>query len=396
MSDLHLRWYTNGAAVTAVALPFDLDEVLAAWSGLRVAMAREVPAAFTRDEWAYLIAALDAHRLRAIFERSFGAPCGPPADGAVAVLRPRGLVAVWLPNNVSLLGPLSLVLLSLTGAPLALKAGSSGEDLGEAFLSFALAHLGHGPLRAHLEGAVERLRAERDDPRVAALAARAAVRIVFGSDAAAAAIHALPHPLESVPVSFADRRSEAWLDRDALTDEALAALIKVFAVYGQAGCTSPRKVVLLDGTAGEARALRDRLAALWPRTVRDVPQHVASANLLGWQWAAALGWDAVLPERCGAVLAVPPAGAALPEEPASPLFLPVVGASLEEAVAALPPHAQTLGHAFSTGALARGTALLARTRLKRVVPIARMHEFGPVWDGQPFWRAAFEETELCP
>ena len=38
----------------------------------------------------------------------------------------------------------------------------------------------------------------------------------------------------------------------------------------------------------------------------------------------------------------------------------------------------------------------ACTRAKRVVPIARMHHFGPVWDGRGFWREAFEEVPVDP
>jgi hypothetical protein len=36
----------------------------------------------------------------------------------------------------------------------------------------------------------------------------------------------------------------------------------------------------------------------------------------------------------------------------------------------------------------------ATTGLKRIVSISRMHRFGPVWDGQSYWRQAFEEIEV--
>lgn len=388
MSD-RLHVFEAGRAV-AVALPFDLDAAIRDWASLRPAMARKVADGFTRDEWAYVISFLDAELLRAPFRDAFGEATAAPSRPPRLLLRPRGRTAVWLPSNVSLLGPLTTILLSLTGNPLRLKIASSGGDLTSAFLAFARANLPAGALRTWVEG-VRLEQFDREDPRNRELAAEAMVRIVFGSDAAAAAIHALPHPVDSVGVSFADRRSEAWLDAAAADDATLAALVKVFAIYGQAGCTSPRRVVLLDGGAADARALRDRLAAAWPRAVRDVAMHLASANVMGRQWAAALGWDAVVTPRNGAVLAC---GRGLPE-PDAPLFLPIDALPLDEAVASLPENVQTLGLAAATARGPRfGLELAARTGVKRVVPIARMHHFGAVWDGRAFWREAFEEVPV--
>ena len=98
--------------------PFDLEAVLADWAALRPAMTRTVPDGFERDEWAYLIQFLDRDNLKGAFTASFGEPVEPVepgADGTGVLARPRGTVAVWLPNNVSLLGPLTLILLTLTG-----------------------------------------------------------------------------------------------------------------------------------------------------------------------------------------------------------------------------------------------------------------------------------------
>ena len=63
---------------------------------------------------------------------------------------------------------------------------------------------------------------------------------MFGGDEAAEAIDRLPHPPGSVGYYFVDKRSEAWLEAAALDDETLGTLIKVFTIYGRAGCTSPR------------------------------------------------------------------------------------------------------------------------------------------------------------
>ena len=159
------------------------------------------------------------------------------------------------------LGPLTLILASLSGNPVWLKAGSRSEDLAAAFLDFCRTTLPQGPLAdTFLQSRVRLDSFDRDDPRVREMAASAAVRIVFGSDEAVAAIDALPHPPESISFAFSDRRSEAWLEPSRVDDATLENLAKVFAIYGQAGCTSPRRVVLIDGTIDDRHGVaRDRL-----------------------------------------------------------------------------------------------------------------------------------------
>ncbi len=383
-----LHYFQTPQSTTAVALPFVLDALLRDWERLRLPMTRLMPPAFARDEWAYLITFLERGNLRGAFEQTFGTPV-PAAVAPVRLFaRPRGPVAVWLPNNVSLLGPLTLILLSLTGNRIRLKGGTKSEDLTGAFLEFARQKLGEGPLATHLNASIQYEVFERSDARNAEMAATAMQRIVFGSDAAAAAIHGLPHPLESIGLSFVDRRSEAWIERAALRDDVLRDLLKVFAVYGQAGCTSPRRVILLDGSPDEVLALRDRLVALWPEVIKRKPApHVASENVMTRQWAAALGWNARLAPDHAAVFA---AGTFALSEFASMMGLMCVAASREEAANALSPSLQTIGHAFTNAQDESWLRLLAGSRARRLVPIAQMHHFGPVWDGQPFFLSAFE------
>jgi hypothetical protein len=377
---------------TIVALPFDLEAWVAEWTALRGTMIRSVPEPFTRDEWAYLVTFLDPDNLRRPFQQAFGAPSGKPGAAPDVLARPRGPVAVWLPNNVSLLGPLTLVLISLTGNPVRLKAGSQAEDLALAFVTFARKHLAAGPLACYLTERVTLDRFDREDPRNREMAADAAVRIVFGSDESAAAVDALPHPPDSIRFAFSDRQSEAWIDPARADQETLSTLIKVFAIYGQAGCTSPRRVVVLDGTPDDARAICQGLVELWPRIIiRDVAMHVASQNVMTRQWAAAKGWHAVLAPRNAAVIA---AGA--PElEPVSGLMtLPIVSAPVEQACAQLPANIQTIGHALTSAVEPRWMERVASSRIKRFVPLRRMHHFGPWWDGFDFWKQLFELVEV--
>lgn len=385
-------WYRSPRGTVVLAWPGDLDALLAEWHGLRVAMCRTLPTAFTRDEWAYLIAFAAREQLEGVLLRAFGERVA--GDGVPDwVVRPRGRVAVWLPNNVSLLGPLMVLLLSLTGNEVELKSGSSADDLTAAFLAFARQH---APGGGALTRALERLRHAsfgHDDPRQAALAAEARVRIVFGTGAAADAVHRLPHPTESVGFSFVERHSEAWIEVGATDETTVDTLIKVFAIYGQAGCTSPRRVVLLGGTAEQARALRDRVAARWRQVVPgDVPLHLASANAMARQLAALRGWDALLVERHAAVLAV---GGAELAPVAEPLTLLLSWASLDEAVARLPPHTQTVGYALGEAQpRPRWLPALYCSPVKRIVPLGQMHHFGAVWDGAEYWSACFEWLEV--
>lgn len=393
MSDTPLQHYFRTPHETSVvALPHRLDDMIAGWTELRRAMARAMPAAFTRDEWAYLMYFLDQERLTFPFVQAFGQPVTAPDAPPSRLLRPRGPVAVWLPKNVNVLGPLILILLSLTGNAVRFKASSLGDDLTRAFLDFALEHGGDGPLRAYLRDKLRLESFDRHDPRNLEMAAQASVRIVFGSDDAAAAVESWPHPIDSIGFGFADRRSEVWLQPDALSDASLVQLLRVFAVYGQAGCTSPARVVLLDASDVEARELRDRLVTLWTRAVTRRPNmHEASSNLMGAQWAAALGWDAVLASDNAAVLA---SGSMDLPAFAVPLALPIVAATVADAATHLPANIQTIGHNVEPSDCARWVQLLARTSVKRFVPLAHMHHFGPTWDGWTFWRQTFEDVEL--
>lgn len=375
-----------------LVLPFDPEVAIADWSSLRRKMVRNCPDSFSRDEWAYMMAFLDAENLRRPFADSFGTQSDQPGDDRVRyVHKPRGRVAVWLPSNVSLLGPLTLVLMSLTGNALLLKGGSDSASLTGDFLAFALEHLPEGRLRSYLVSRIQFARFGRADAANAEYAAQADVRVVFGSDDAANAVHALSHPSDSVGISFVDRRSEAWLDLDRVTDGLLDALVKVFEIYGQAGCTSPRRVVVLNGGYDQVLEVRARLASRWARLNAEALMHVASENVMARQWAAAEGWDAVMTDDGGAVLGV---GAAHFEPVTAPRFLALVGATLDEALETLPPNIQTVGHAFGAHSLNRLFDIVGRSAVKRIVPLAEMHHFSHVWDGEAFWRQAFVQVEV--
>ena len=372
---------------TRVLLPFRVDAVLDAWSSLRSTMVRSKPEAFTRTEWAYLVAFLDREELGGVFREAFGNPAEGAGAPVHAEARPGGMVAVWLPNNVSLLGALTLILLSLTGNPIRVKAGSRGDDLTRAFLGYALEHLGPGPLREHLERAVAVETFSRENPLNAEWASLAHTRLAFGSDAGVEAIESLPHPRDSVGFSFGHRVSEAWLDAAACDEGVLESLLRVFDVYGQAACTSPRRVVLIEQGPDDARLLRDHLVSLWPRVFPRRPAAiVASTSLLDDQWARVEGWDSRLVDGHGAAIAV---GDARMSPPLGQRILTLMPMTTLEAVGSLPPNIQTVGHAVSPERARTLHPRLTARGVLRFVPVSEMHHFGPVWDGQDYWRRTF-------
>ncbi len=189
-----------------------------------------------------------------------------------------------------------------------------------------------------------------------------------------------------------DRKSEAWVEQGALNEQVLTTLIKVFAIYGQAGCTSPKRVILLDGSDTAARRLRDDLLDLWPTVITgEIPMHMASDNVMAEQWAHALGWDARRTPQNSALLAHGTRN--LPGFDVL-MALRVQSATRKQALADLPPNIQTIGHALVSPNDPAWLKLLAGSRVRRFVNLSNMHHFGSVWDGQEFWRQCFEPMEI--
>jgi hypothetical protein len=382
----------GGPRPTAVALPFDLAQVVADWGTVRSAMIRGIADGFERSEWAYLLEFISPDNLWAVYEQTFGKQVSEEGTRPLQIARPVDNVAVWLPNNVSLLGPLTTVLLSITGSRLHLKGGSNSADLTGSFLDFVRPTLSGTALGAYLEDRVEHASFNRLDARNKKWAALADVRIVFGSDDAAAQIDDLPHPAGSKLFAFVDRRSEAWVSAAGRTPQVTEQVIKVFEIYGQTGCTSPRRVVVVNGTESQARDLRDELVVAWENTRQRVPEpHVVSANVMVRQWAAAAGWDAVLPSDNGAVFVT-----GLPNLPEveGQMLLPVVAQGIDDAARNLPGNIQTVGFAGAVEVTTTWCATLSTTAVKRIVPLREMHFFGPLWDGMEYWRQMFEIVEV--
>lgn len=381
--------------LSVVALPFQLDEMLSSWDGLARAMvASGPPEQFSREEWAYLISFIDARSLTNIFTATFGL-AGLKSDDnqTCSLFRPLERAVLWVPNNISLLGPLAVILLLTAGLHVRVKVGSRSIDMVTALSDYVLTP-GHtfGPLRNAFVNNLEVAGFGHDDPRHHEWSANADIRIVFGGNTSIAAIEALPHAPASRMFAFADHRSEAWVEFDLLNDATLEMILRVFGIYGQGGCTSPRRIVLVDGNKTQADFVANRLLELWEdHIVRDAPLHTASETLMVSQVAAANGWHVHRAANNGAVFL---SGAADCPEPIGRMSLPVVALSLAKAIEQLPMNIQTIGYIVANPRDAKWLSVLANTKIKRFVPLAKMHNFGPVWDGIAFWRQCFEQVEL--
>lgn len=117
--------------------------------------------------------------------------------------------------------------------------------------------------------------------------------------------------------------------------------------------------------------------------------HTASSNIAARQNAAVLGWNAVLTSRNAGVVSDGDFEWPIPE---GNLTLTIVGAPLAKAIVALPENIQTIGHALHDDSAISLAEIISQTKIKRIVPLAEMHHFGPIWDGWSFWRQMFEEV----
>ncbi len=387
-------------ANTVVALPFLLPERIAELSGLRKKMIRNKPSEFSREEWAYLIQFLSEESLWRVVESTFGKYS--PAELANRVsgkqrklYRPRGQVGVWLPGNVSMLGPLTLVLSLLSGNRVALKASSGStvysKNLCGVFLNYILSQASSG-LRQWCRDMLSVQVFDRTDAKNQQLAQNSKVRVFFGAEKGAMAVRNYATEAGAVDYPFVDKQSQAWIEISEVTDDLLANLVAVFTIYGQAGCTSPRRVVLVNANKNDTHDFGHRLQSVWTQKAKGTPEpHQASQNVLAFQWGRALGWDALY---CGDKHGVILAGDSSLPDVDSPYALSVVASPEDKLVDCLPSNIQTVGTALDDAASTQWLQRVAGSSIVRFVPLAQMHHFSPTWDGYEFWRGMFTVVEV--
>ena len=204
----------------------------------------------------------------------------------------------------------------------------------------------------------------------------------------------MPHAPGSRFLGFGNMYSEAWIDRQHLNDATAEQLIRVFAIYGQAGCTSPRRVVILNASHENAMRWSDRLVELWPQIAPAVAApHTASQNLLFHQLATHAGAHARLTPGNRSIVAVADRSAEIPEGPQTLLLS---GATLDEAVRSTPSNLQTLGLAVSAATHQEIVQRATDMHVRRMVPLSQMHHFGSLWDGHLLAATFFDFIETTP
>ncbi len=386
--------FFNRAGQTALYQGIQSPQILAnAWASLRSKMIRSIAADFNRDEWAYMLQFLAAKNLLAPWHSYFGEESPTALTSPTMFVKPVEEIAIWLPSNVSLLGPLTMVYLSLTGAKIRIKAGSAARSLCKSFLDFTLSNTDDKALQELLMNRIELEIFDRHSDKNREWAAQARLRILFGSDQAADAIEKLPHPANSHGLYFTDRKSEAWVSKESVqNDDSLLSLVKVFQIYGQAGCTSPKRVVLLDFNRTEAESFCQTFARLWQQNwIDNGPQHTASENFLFSQIALAKGFTPSLLHKNGALLIL---SEICETYPSSPFSLSIQYGTSKDALATMPQNIQTVG---LIGFDPRNVDLhvgLVQKGAKRIVPVQDMHNFDYVWDGSNIWNYLFDYCKV--
>jgi hypothetical protein len=118
---------------------------------------------------------------------------------------------------------------------------------------------------------------------------------------------------------------------------------------------------------------------------------VAADNFMASQWARALGWSVLLAPNNAALFA---AGTVALREFSALTALLCIRASPEQALETLPGNIQTIGYALAKPQDETWLRLLSRSQARRFVPIAKMHHFGPIWDGHAYWKQSFDEIPI--
>jgi hypothetical protein len=230
-----------------------------------------------------------------------------------------------------------------------------------------------------------------DDAGFAALSARCDLRVLWGGDAAVAAVRRHPLAPRSTELTFPDRSSMALLGANAVLDagdDRLDSLAEGFVNdvwwFDQAACSSPRAMVWI-GTAAET----DRARPRWTAAVERVLERkgLGAEPAMAVQRRVSLYGTAIEHEGLRLELDHPRLSVAR-----SPVlvrgwfgaggFIDVTLSSVDELVPLVRPRDQTITH-FGIGPddLRRLVRHAAGRGIDRVVPIGEALQFGRHWDG---------------
>ena len=388
--DLDNLMFNDEGKTASLESEKDIPGIMEDWDKIRKIMLKKPPPEFTRDELAYLVNFISKRELMEIYISTFGDLTQTSRNGH-RIIKPIGNVSLWSPNNVSLLAPLTMVLVSISGNKLRIKLGSKGADLCTPLIDWIKENSKPGPLVEWMERELSVKSFGRESELNRKWSEWANVRIVFGSDMGCKAISDLPCSEETRTFLFSNKVSQIWCTKNDMDSSQIETLIKVFSIYGTAGCTSPRIVKIIDGSLEDCDTLARRISIHWDSVIHEETEmHSASQNLLSHQIAKSQGWESWMLGKNSAVIAV---GGPELNPPEGNRILPITYSSLDYSFSDLPPEIQTIGYSLPNDLLDKIEKNMVNYNIKRIVPMGEMHHFGPIWDGMHFWRGMFIEVE---
>lgn len=310
-----------------------------------------------------------------------------------------GTVLHFAPANVDTVCLYSWFMSWLCGNRNIVRVSTDRSDL----VDLALQHVSRA-LAGHAAADAQCVLTYAHDAAITAqLSAACDHRVIWGGDAAIAAIRQAPLPASATDTVFADKTSMAAIDANAvlaMSAEALHRLAEALRVdvytFDQLACSSPRVVVW----TGSSEAIAEASARFWPVFERVAVRPAPAIGMLIKTAAFALASDT----RTTSVSqdgTAPFARVTMTDLDASVLDIHCGGglilelhrASLADIGPLLSRRTQTLAVAGYTPA---DVDTLLRTLrepvLHRIVPIGQALDFQPVWDGQDLFHAFTREV----
>lgn len=321
---------------------------------------------------------------------------------------PRGLVFHVPPANVDTIFMYSWLLSLLVGNANLIRL-SARESPQVEIVCAKLAALLAEPRFAALRSSVAIVRYGHDDAITGAISSRCDLRVVWGGDTTVAAMRAFALHPSARELSFGDKfsfsvlSSAAYLGSDEATQRTLAERFFNDAMwFDQAGCSSPRLVVIV-GAQREGERAAEVFFARFQQRIAEKHHQVDAGHAMAklvFSYQAALDGRLAAQSRLSSelsTLTVTSLADFSRDHPGAGLFFVAHVETLAELTPFVSRRDQTLGHfGLAREELAQWATGLAGRGLDRLVPLGQALTFNRFWDGydllQEFTRKVYLET----